>query len=56
MKLHIEQTHIPDLIIVRRESLTDDRGYFVEQFRTDEFEAVGLPSSFAQINQSGPAY
>jgi len=52
MKLHIDETHIPDLVIVRREPLVDDRGYFVEQFRTDEFELVGLPSSFAQMNQS----
>ena len=52
MKLHIEKTHIPDLVIVRREPMRDDRGYFVEQFRAEAFEEAGLPSSFAQINQS----
>ncbi len=52
MKLHIQETHIPDLVIVRRDPMEDDRGYFVEQFRADAFEAGRLPASFAQINQS----
>ena len=42
MKLHIQETHIPDLVIVRRDPMEDDRGYFVEQFRADAFEAAGL--------------
>lgn len=52
MKLHIQETHIPDLVIVSRDPMADDRGYFVEQFRADAFQEVGLPGSFAQINQS----
>lgn len=52
MKLIIEPTHIPDLVIVRRDVARDARGYFVEQFRADVFAAARLPSAFAQVNES----
>jgi dTDP-4-dehydrorhamnose 3,5-epimerase len=52
MKVRIEETHIPDLVLVRREPQRDDRGYFVEQFRADTFRAAGLPGDFVQMNQS----
>jgi|TARA_B100001964_G_C14128857_1_gene551893 dTDP-4-dehydrorhamnose 3,5-epimerase len=52
MEIIIEQTHIKDLIIVKPGLYEDDRGFFSEVYRKDQFERLGLPGEFVQLNHS----
>ena len=55
MPFTVEPTAIPDVRIVRPRVFPDDRGWFLEVLRTDQFADLGLPTSFAQVNQSRSA-
>lgn len=47
------RTNIPDVIIIEPLVHGDDRGYFVETFRADKFEAfLGFKLNFGQDNES----
>jgi dTDP-4-dehydrorhamnose 3,5-epimerase len=48
----VEPTAIPEVLVVRPRLFPDDRGWFTEVLRTDQFEALGLPTRFVQVNQS----
>lgn len=52
MKVHIEKTPLPDLLVVSHEFFQDERGFFMEVFRQDVFREAGLPDAFVQFNQS----
>jgi dTDP-4-dehydrorhamnose 3,5-epimerase len=55
MKLSIRRTSLPDVLVVEHEVFEDDRGFFMEVYRSDEFAAhagLGLPSTFVQLNHS----
>ena len=44
---------IPDVLLIKPSVFGDDRGYFVETFRQDKFEAsVGHKVNFIQDNES----
>ncbi len=43
---------IPDVILVRATRFLDDRGFFVETYRRDDFAAHGIAESFVQDNYS----
>lgn len=46
-------TRIPDVVIIEPQVFGDARGYFVETFRQDRFEAaVGFKTNFIQDNES----
>ncbi len=53
MELTIEKTPINDVIIVKNQIFRDERGFFSEVFRQDQFKALGLPDNFVQLNHSG---
>ncbi len=58
MKMRVRQTAIPEVLIVEHDIFQDDRGFFMEAFRADhfaEFDELGLPSSFVQLNHSRSA-
>jgi len=55
MQISVEQTSINDVIIVKPEVFGDDRGFFTEIYRKDQFEQLGLPGDFVQLNRSGSA-
>ncbi len=55
MKVYPEPTEIPDVVVVRHQLFEDDRGFFMEAFRRDEFESHGLPGEFVQLNHSRSA-
>ncbi len=55
MKIEIETTEIPDALVVHNEVFQDERGFFMEVFRRDEFARHGLPESFVQLNHSRSA-
>ncbi|VAW46329.1 dTDP-4-dehydrorhamnose 3,5-epimerase [hydrothermal vent metagenome] len=47
------KTSIPEVILIKPKIFGDDRGYFIETFRQDKFEAaVGHPVDFIQDNES----
>lgn len=53
MQISIDQTTLDDVIIVKPEVFQDDRGFFTEVYRKDQFKELGLPSEFVQLNHSG---
>ena len=53
MKLEIESVHMGSVIVLKSEFFEDDRGFFVEEFRADQFKELGLPYQFVQENHSG---
>lgn len=55
MKIKTTRLEIPDVILVEHEAFEDNRGYFTEVFRSDEFRAHGLPDAFVQLNESRSA-
>ncbi|HZX09782.1 MAG TPA: dTDP-4-dehydrorhamnose 3,5-epimerase family protein, partial [Acidobacteriota bacterium] len=56
MEIHIETTPIKDVIVLQHEIFQDDRGFFLESFRRDKFEELGLPTEYVQDNHSGSVH
>jgi dTDP-4-dehydrorhamnose 3,5-epimerase len=55
MKIDIESRHLGDVVVLVPEAFQDSRGFFMETFREDQFQALGLPSQFPQDNHSRSA-
>ena len=54
MKLQIESRHLGgDVVVLVPEAFRDERGFFLESFRSDYFRELGLPHEFVQDNHSG---
>jgi dTDP-4-dehydrorhamnose 3,5-epimerase len=51
--MQFERTAIPDVILIQPKVYGDDRGFFMETFRADEFAAYGMAAGFVQDNHSG---
>jgi len=52
MQIKIESRHLNDIVVLKHEVYEDDRGFFLEVFRADQFKALGLPTEFVQDNHS----
>jgi dTDP-4-dehydrorhamnose 3,5-epimerase len=52
MSFVIESRYLEDVVVVVPQPYRDDRGFFVETYRADQFEKLGLPTKFVQDNQS----
>lgn len=52
MQIKKESTHLGEIVIVSPEVFEDERGFFMETYRADQFEALGLPADFLQENHS----
>ncbi len=52
MQIKIESQHFRDVAIIVPEIFQDERGFFSETFRADQFSALGLPTTFVQDNHS----
>jgi len=52
VEVRVERTELEDVLVVRPGRFDDERGFFAEIFRSDVWAAAGLPSAFAQVNQS----
>lgn len=55
MRVTVENTNIEAVKIVRPGVIGDERGFFTEMYRMDEFQAMGLPWLFPQLNYSRSA-
>jgi dTDP-4-dehydrorhamnose 3,5-epimerase len=53
MQLSVQNTEIDAVKIIVPEVFKDDRGFFMEVYREDQFIELGLPSRFIQFNHSG---
>jgi dTDP-4-dehydrorhamnose 3,5-epimerase len=52
MQLKVESCHLNDVYVITPEVFQDDRGFFMETYRTDQFKELGLPTNFVQDNHS----
>ena len=50
--MDIQQTAIPDVLLIQPQVHEDERGYFLESYKETDFSANGLPTYFAQDNQA----
>lgn len=55
MQIKIETTPIDDVIVVKPGVFEDERGFFSEVYRADQFKELGLPEMFVQDNHSRSA-
>jgi dTDP-4-dehydrorhamnose 3,5-epimerase len=53
MDLRIESKHLGDVYVLAPQVFQDERGFFTEVFRADQFKDLGLPYEFLQDNHSG---
>jgi len=52
MGIKIESRYLRDVVVLVPDIFRDDRGFFMETFREDQFKANDLPSYFVQDNHS----
>ena len=53
MTMKFIPTSLKDVILIEPNVFGDARGFFMETFRSDEFAAAGIPTTFVQDNHSG---
>jgi dTDP-4-dehydrorhamnose 3,5-epimerase len=53
--LNVRETTLPGVFIIEPKVLGDDRGFFMETYRTDAFRAAGIDAVFVQDNHSRSA-
>jgi dTDP-4-dehydrorhamnose 3,5-epimerase len=51
-EMRFEPAAIPDVMLVRPQVFTDERGHFFESWQQEKFEAAGLPFKFVQDNEN----
>ena len=52
MQSKVISEHLSGIKVIQPELFEDDRGFFMEVFRKDQFEKLKLPSKFVQFNHS----
>ena len=50
--MQIEETQLKGLYVISPKLISDERGFFMEAIRRDEFEKAGLPTRFVQVNHT----
>jgi dTDP-4-dehydrorhamnose 3,5-epimerase len=55
MQVKIESEHLNGVKVLVPEVFEDERGFFMEVFRADQFKELGLPHEFVQDNHSRSA-
>ena len=54
MQITVHSRHLSDgVVVLEPEIFSDDRGFFLEAFRADQFRELGLPHEYVQDNHSG---
>lgn len=52
MQIKKESEHLNGIVVIASEVFQDQRGFFTEVYRKDQFEELGLASEFVQDNHS----
>ena len=52
MAFEVESRHFGEVVVLAGGAFMDGRGFFMESYRKDQFEALGLPGIFVQDNHS----
>ena len=52
MQIKIASRHLNGLVVLEPDVFEDERGFFMEIFRADQFAELGLPVDFVQDNHS----
>jgi dTDP-4-dehydrorhamnose 3,5-epimerase len=52
MRLSIVERALGDVVVIEPEVFEDERGFFMETYRQDQFAELGLPAAFVQDNHS----
>lgn len=52
MAFEVESRHLGEVVVVVGKPFQDNRGLFMETYRQDQFEQLGLPGIFVQDNHS----
>jgi dTDP-4-dehydrorhamnose 3,5-epimerase len=55
MLIKVETKQLGDVVVLSPEVFEDARGFFMETFRVDQFQKLGLPTEFVQDNHSRSA-
>ena len=55
MEIKVELSPLKDVLVLVPDIFQDDRGFFMETFREDQFKQLGLPTMFVQDNHSRSA-
>lgn len=50
--MNVANTLLPGVLVLEPRVFRDDRGFFLETYRADRLEAVGITDRFVQANQS----
>ena len=53
MELQIESKPLNGVCVLAPQVFQDERGFFMEVFKADQFKSLGLPTEFVQDNHSG---
>ena len=53
MRIIVESRPLHDIAVLVPEAFEDERGFFMEVFRADQFQELGVPHEFVQENHSG---
>ena len=53
MGVRVESKYLDDVVVLVSDVFRDQRGFFHETFRVDQFKELGLPHEFVQDNHSG---
>jgi len=52
MEIRVESRQLGEVVVLVPDIFQDSRGFFLEAFREDQFQALGLPTRFVQDNHS----
>jgi dTDP-4-dehydrorhamnose 3,5-epimerase len=52
MQIKVDSVHLNGVAVILSEVFEDERGFFMEVFRKDQFQSQGLPTEFVQDNHS----
>jgi dTDP-4-dehydrorhamnose 3,5-epimerase len=52
MAFQVESRHLGEVVVLSGRAYEDDRGYFMETYREDQFRELALPGCFVQDNHS----
>lgn len=55
MEINIESRALGEVLVLVPQVFEDSRGFFMEVFRADQFQKLGLPTEFVQDNHSRSA-